>query len=70
MVNYKTTEYVYTEENAQMNLEILLGSIGGQWGLFIGISFVSLIELIELFFSFCLNGYKHNRKCNYEYESI
>ena len=67
MVNYKTTEYVYTEENAQMNLEILLSRIGGQWGLFIGISFVSLIELIELLVSFCLNSYKQYQNRNNEH---
>ena len=29
MVNYETIEYVYVEENPKINLEILLGSIGG-----------------------------------------
>jgi hypothetical protein len=54
MVNYKTVEYTVIEENAQMTFETLLGSIGGQLGLFIGISVLSLMEVIELFFEFFL----------------
>jgi hypothetical protein len=53
MVNYETIEYVYVEENPKINLEILLGSIGGQLGLFIGISFINLIELFEILISTC-----------------
>ena len=48
MVNFKTVEYSMIEENAQMTFGILLGSIGGQLGLFIGISVLSLMEVIEL----------------------
>ena len=64
MVNYEKIDYAYVEPNPKINLEILLGSICGQLGLFIGISFIDLIELFEILISMCCILIQYFRNCS------
>ena len=64
MVNYKTIEYTLVEEIAQMPFEVLLGNIGGQLGLFIGISLLSLIEIFQLLIRLLLVLIRHFKRKN------
>jgi hypothetical protein len=45
---YDSMEYTSIKETAAVTIDILLGNIGGVLGLFIGISMLSFIEIIEL----------------------
>ena len=47
-VYYENLQYTTIDQIAQMNVFDLISSIGGNLGLFIGISFLSFAELIEL----------------------
>jgi hypothetical protein len=48
-INYESLSYKYIKENAVMSVVDLLAYIGGQMGLFLGISFLSFIEIFEIF---------------------
>ena len=48
VINYDDLKLTYLEETPAITIETLLGIVGGQLGLFIGISFLSFIELLEL----------------------
>jgi hypothetical protein len=48
-VFYESLQYTIIDQMAQMNEFDLISNIGGNLGLFIGISFLSFAELIELF---------------------
>jgi len=48
-VFYESLQYTIIDQMAQMNVFDLISNIGGNLGLFIGISFLSFAELIELF---------------------
>jgi len=48
-VYYESLQYTVIDQIAQMNVFDLISNIGGNLGLFIGISFLSFAELIELF---------------------
>ena len=48
IINYDHLYYTLIDESPALNSNDLLGNLGGQLGLFIGISFLSLVELIEL----------------------
>ena len=45
---YDSLSYTLTEESPQMDAVSLLGSIGGNLGLFLGVSFFSLSEIFEM----------------------
>ena len=47
-VYYESLQYTVIDQIAQMNVFDLISNIGGNLGLFIGISFLSFAELIEL----------------------
>ena len=47
MIFYESLSYTYTTESPQIDFVSLLGSIGGNLGLFLGINVFSLCELIE-----------------------
>jgi hypothetical protein len=47
-VYYGNLQYTVIDQIAQMNVFDLISNIGGNLGLFIGISFLSFAELIEL----------------------
>ena len=61
ILNYENLYYTSVDEVPAMTLNDLLGNLGGQLGLFIGISFLSLIELIELIISMCNTVFSHIR---------
>jgi len=48
-INYESLSYNYIKENAVMSVVDLLAYIGGQMGLFLGISFLSFVEIVEIF---------------------
>jgi len=48
LVYYERPEYTVIDQIAQMNVFDLISNIGGNLGLFIGISFLSFAEIIEL----------------------
>ncbi len=47
-MNYEGYTYTQIEEIPAVTFEQLLGNVGGQLGLFIGISLLSLIECLEI----------------------
>ena len=47
-VNYNQLGYKFFAEQPSIDLFTLIGNIGGQFGLFIGISILSIVELLEL----------------------
>ncbi len=49
-VNYETMVSTIVEETPAMTFPTLLGNLGGQLGLFLGMSFLSFIELFEILF--------------------
>ena len=51
---YDTLSYTLSEEKAAMSLYNLIGVLGGHLHLFLGMSLLSIIELIELTFEFSL----------------
>ena len=48
-VGYESLYIAITNKKAKMNLEDLLSQIGGLLGCFLGASFISLVEIFELF---------------------
>ena len=61
-VFYKSLEYKLVEQKIQMSTENFFSNIGGTLGLYIGISFLSLIELVELLFNIVLSIVTIQRK--------
>jgi hypothetical protein len=59
IVNYENLRYTSVDEDPVMNFEKLTSELGGQLGLFIGVSILSFAEGIELIISFCIITYKH-----------
>jgi len=57
-INFETLSYSYIRENAVMSVVDLLASIGGQMGLFLGISVLSFIEIFEIIFELLFIFYK------------
>jgi hypothetical protein len=54
IVDYKDTKYTEVIETPAVTFEKLLGDVGGQIDLFIGISFLSLLEVVELLVELCI----------------
>ena len=52
VVFYKNLNYVLITEKPNMELADLISNIGGILGVFLGVSFLSFIEIIEILF-FC-----------------
>ena len=48
VIFYETLSYVVVEEKAKLTLESLIGTLGAHLHLFLGMSFLSFIELFEL----------------------
>jgi hypothetical protein len=57
IISYENLYYTLIDEVPAMTLNDLLGNLGGQLGLFIGISFLSLVELIELIVTLSITVY-------------
>jgi hypothetical protein len=47
-INYNQLGYTLIQEQASLDLFSLIGNVGGQCGLFLGLSALSFIEIIEL----------------------
>lgn len=45
---YENLQYTYIKESPAMEFDTMLGLIGGQFGLFMGASFLSFIEILEM----------------------
>lgn len=59
IINYDDISYTSLDDNPQYTIQDLLGNIGGQLGLFIGISFLSFIEFLQLFVEIVLITYSN-----------
>jgi hypothetical protein len=59
-VNYYRMVYQVISQPLAMSFDSFLGSIGGQLGLFLGISFLSFIELVELALDLIFLRIKHS----------
>jgi hypothetical protein len=60
-VFYNDIAYISFTESEKISTEDLLGNIGGQLGLFIGISFLSVIEVVELGLEIIRTVYLHKK---------
>jgi len=49
-INYETMVSTIIEETPALPFPTLLGNLGGQLGLFLGMSFLSFVELFEMIF--------------------
>lgn len=49
-IYYSDLSYTFIEESPYWDLFLLLSNIGGNLGLFVGMSFLSFVEIFELFF--------------------
>ena len=61
IVSYDNLYYTSVDEVPSMTLNDLLGNLGGQLGLFIGISFLSLVEILEIAFEVCFIVYENKK---------
>lgn len=61
-INYNDLRSTYQTEIPNSTFETLLGVLGGQLGLFIGISFLSVLEIIELLIEVANQFFKVSRK--------
>lgn len=59
---YGTIEYVEIDESAKMSLFDLVSNVGGILGLFLGLSFLSLAELIEIIVELMMILFETNLK--------
>ncbi len=60
---YERMEYTELTESQSKTIIILISSIGGSLGLFMGIKFASFIELAEIGIEFFFLIYKKNKIC-------
>ncbi|CAF0843935.1 unnamed protein product [Brachionus calyciflorus] len=57
-VFYDDLNYVSIEEKPAINLETLFGLIGGQFGLYIGASFLTFLEIVEFIINVSIEIYR------------
>ncbi|KAK6173769.1 hypothetical protein SNE40_017170 [Patella caerulea] len=60
-IYYETLTVTVTEQRAEITIETILGDLGGQMGLFIGASVLSVVELVE-FVTLLLIGWHNERQ--------
>ncbi len=70
VVNYDNLYYTSIEESPSTTLEGLVSDVGGNLGLFIGLSILSLIEIIELVAVILFISFKHFMNREPEEEKI
>jgi hypothetical protein len=58
---YETMSFTQTTENAALTFETFISNIGGIFGLFIGISLLSFLEIIDLFVFILLALYNYRK---------
>lgn len=63
-INYQTMTTTIVEETPAMTFETLLGSLGGQLGLFLGMSFLSFMEIFEIVFILLWEYFFANSSCS------
>ena len=61
-VYWLDNKVVTTEESALYSLPSLISDIGGQFGIWIGVSVITLSELMELIFSTCVGVFRRKTK--------
>ncbi len=66
VVNYKDNTYTQIRESPAETFEKLLGDVGGQINLFVGLSFLTVLEIFELGFHIMLLVYRAKFKKNNE----
>ena len=67
-VNYNQLGYTYIEEQPSIDAFTLVGNIGGQFGLFLGLSALSFIEFLELLIDILIfSRIKYNFNLNFFY---
>jgi hypothetical protein len=54
-VYFNELTYTHIEESAETTVNTLIAAMGGNLGLFVGMSLISLIEIIELFYYIFVN---------------
>jgi hypothetical protein len=64
IINYKDTTFVRISESPAVTFELLLGDVGGQIDLFVGLSFLTLLEVVELAFQIAFWFYSIKIKKN------
>jgi hypothetical protein len=57
---YDSLSYTISTESAKMEVVSLLSNMGGNLGLFLGVSLISLCEIIEALIEICI-AFKHNK---------
>ncbi len=62
-IHYSSLEYTYSNQIAKMNTFDLISNLGGLLGLFIGMSFVNIIEIIEITFEL-INHFLYRKYSN------
>ncbi len=62
-IYYSSLEYTYSNQIAKMNTFDLISNLGGLLGLFIGMSFVNIIEIIEITFEL-INHFLYRKYSN------
>ena len=53
LISYDTLSYELTTESAKMEIVDLLANVGGNLGLFMGVSVLSLCEILQAFIEIC-----------------
>ncbi|CAF0932177.1 unnamed protein product [Brachionus calyciflorus] len=64
---FDSSNHQKIDEIPESNFETLLGTLGGQLGLFLGVSFLSFAEIFEILFELLLiflNNRKNTKTCN------
>jgi hypothetical protein len=64
-VFYKSLKYTSITQSPKTEIFDLISNVGGIFGLFIGVSFVSLFEIGELIIEFSWNSFFKNKRVNY-----
>lgn len=59
IVNYDDLTSTFIIDSPKFTFEQLLGNVGGQLGLFVGVSLLTTLELIELLIYFFIITYRH-----------
>jgi hypothetical protein len=59
LINYQNNQYTLISQSPKMQLFDLISSVGGLISLFLGFSFLTLIEFIDVIFKICFHFFKN-----------
>ena len=62
IINYNNLYYTSIDESPATSFDMFFGNIGGQLGLFLGISLLSFVELLELIVQFVILLIEHRKQ--------